>query len=123
MLKNLFSQSENKFFYKEGNIYKLYMIITKSRLAIILSKLRQFENPKFLDEQYTTDSEIAAMVLWNAYMSGNIKGKTIAYLGAGTGILGIGALLLGAKKVFFVEKDENAVKILKENLEGTKEAY
>ncbi len=92
------------------------MRLTKSGLGIILSKLHNFENPRFSDEQYTTDSEIAATILWNAFLAGNIKDKIIADLGAGTGILGIGAGLLGAKEVFFVEKDEKTLKILRKNL-------
>jgi len=70
---------------------------TKSSLAIELSNLNVFSKAKVKLEQYPTDSEIAADVLWNAYMKDELKGKTIADLGCGTGILGIGALLLGAK--------------------------
>ncbi len=92
------------------------MINSKSNLAILLSKLRLFEAPKLKAEQYTTDSEIAAAVLWQAYYLRDIENKTIADLGSGTGILGLGALLLGAKKVFFVENDKDSIKIAKENL-------
>jgi len=92
------------------------MINSKSNLAVLLSKLRLFEAPKLKAEQYTTDSEIAAAVLWQAYYLRDIENKTIADLGSGTGILGLGALLLGAKKVFFVENDKDSIKIAKENL-------
>jgi len=85
-------------------------ITSKSQLAIILSKLDSFSTPKIREEQYPTDSEVAADVLWNASLQGDIKGKIIADLGAGTCILGIGCLLLGAKQVFFVEKDGEAIK-------------
>ncbi len=94
------------------------MIGSKSRLAIELSKLKVFEDPNIKEEQYPTDSEIAAEVLWNAYMNDDIEGKVIADLGSGTGILGIGCLLLGAELVYFVEKDEKAMEIAKENLEN-----
>jgi putative methylase len=90
-------------------------MITKSGLAIELSKLKAFENPKAKAEQYITDPENAAEVLWFAYMKGDINGKTIADLGCGTGILGIGTILLGAKKVFFVDNDEKALEICREN--------
>ena len=90
-------------------------MITKSGLAIELSKLKAFEKPKIKSEQYITDSEIAADVLWFAYMKGDINGKIIADLGCGTGTLGIGALLLGAKKVFFIDNDERALEICREN--------
>ncbi|MBW3023080.1 METTL5 family protein [Candidatus Woesearchaeota archaeon] len=89
--------------------------MTKSKLAIMLSKLKGFESPKLKAEQYVTDSEIAADVLWFAYMHGDIKGKIVADLGCGTGILGIGALALGARKVVFVDNDEEVMEICKAN--------
>lgn len=89
---------------------------SKSGLAIILSRLKKFKNPKSELEQYESDSEIAAEILWNAYIRRELENKVVADLGAGTGLLGIGALVLGAKKVFFVEKDLEATKIIKENI-------
>ncbi|MBN1385465.1 methyltransferase [Candidatus Woesearchaeota archaeon] len=94
------------------------MKLSKSGLAIELSKLKAFEDPSAKQEQYPTDSEIAAEVLWQAKMLGDVDDKKISDLGAGTGILGIGALLLGAEECIFVEKDADAVKICKENIEG-----
>ncbi len=91
-------------------------MLTKKQLAIQLSKLCVFEKPKLFLEQYSTDSEIAADILWDALMKGDIANKTIADLGAGTGILGIGALLLGAHHVYFVEKDLDVVMLLNQNL-------
>lgn len=99
------------------------MINSKSSLAVLLSKLKKYENPKFIDEQYETESEIAAQVLWDAFMKGNIQDKTIADLGAGTGILGIGAALLGAKKVFMIEKDKDAFVVCKENIDELSESF
>ncbi|MBW2964747.1 METTL5 family protein [Candidatus Woesearchaeota archaeon] len=98
---------------------------SKSSLAVTLSKLQVFSAPRPKLEQYPTDSEIAAEILWHASMQGDIEGKTVADLGCGTGILGIGALLLGAKKVFFIDTDPAALDILKGNLErlGIKEGY
>ncbi|MAG08532.1 DNA methylase [Candidatus Woesearchaeota archaeon] len=90
--------------------------MSKSGLGIVLSKLKKFENPEVRAEQYPMDSEIGAEVLWNAFLMGDIKGKVIVDLGCGTGILGIGALFLGAKRVFLVDNDENALKIAKNNL-------
>jgi len=95
-------------------------INSKSRLAIILSMLNGFQGPKVRQEQYITDSEIGAFVLWNAYLSGDIEGGVIADLGSGTGILGIGALLLGAKHVFFVESDKDAIETAKDNVSKVK---
>lgn len=91
--------------------------MSKKRLAVELSKLKVFEEPDEHLEQYSTDSDVAAEVLWYAYMNNDMEGKVVADMGAGTGILGIGCLMLGAKKVYFVEKDECAVGLLKENLD------
>ena len=95
-------------------------MLSKSQLAIFLSKLKTFEKAKIAKEQYSTDSEIAAEILWFAYMNQDIKDMIIADLGCGTGFLGIATLLLGAKKVYFVDNDENALKICSENLKSIK---
>ena len=91
-------------------------IPSKKSLEVRLSRLKGFFAPKVRAEQYITPSEIAAEILWMAKMSGDIEGKRIADLGCGTGILGIGCLLLGASKVYFVEKDSDVIPHIKENL-------
>ena len=91
---------------------------TKKQIAIALSKIKNFEAPKIKLEQYMTDSEIASDVLWHAALHGHVEGKVVADLGCGTGIFGIGALLLGARHVHFVEVDEDALHTLKENLKA-----
>lgn len=91
-------------------------IRSKSGLAIALSRLEAFYEPKVRAEQYISDSETAAFVLWQAALLGDIRGKMIADLGCGTGLLGIGALMLGAKSVFFMDFDENALEKAKNNL-------
>lgn len=92
------------------------MINSKKQLAMALSRLKTFEKPIMKAEQYSTDSEIAAEVLWWAFQNKDIKGKTIADLGCGTGILGLGALLLEAKKIYFVDNDNEALAIAENNL-------
>ncbi len=82
---------------------------------MVLSRLEGFIEPKVRVEQYSTDPEIAAEVLWYAFMKGDI-GKVSVDLGCGNGILGIGMLLLGAERVYFIDSDENALKIAKKNL-------
>jgi len=93
-------------------------MFTKRSLAVELSKLARFKQPKQDKEQYATDGDTAAMVLWDAYQRGVLKEATVADLGCGTGILGIGALLLGAKQVTFVDIDQDALSILRKNLES-----
>ena len=95
--------------------------MTKTRLAITLSKMEVFESPKAALEQYPTDSEIAAEVLWQAYMLGDIENKSVLDLGCGSGILGLGAALLGASSLTMIDKDTNALELSKINL--SKEAF
>jgi putative methylase len=90
---------------------------SKKELAVTLSKLLVFEKASLRLEQYPTDSEVAAEILWWADQAGEIENKEVADLGCGTGILGIGALLMGAKFVHFVDVDKYALKRLKENLQ------
>lgn len=89
--------------------------MNKKNLELVLSRLKGFLNPKPSLEQYITPSKIAASLLWEAYMHGDILNKTICDLGSGTGILSLGAGILGAKKVVGIEKDKEAVKIANEN--------
>ena len=95
-------------------------MINKGNLAILLSKLKTFEKPEIIKEQYQTESEIAAEVLWFALLNKDLPGKVVADLGCGNGILGIGALMLGAKKTFFVDSDNNALVLAKENVKNMK---
>lgn len=91
------------------------MIRNKKDLALQLSQLQTFRQPSADLEQYQTASELAAQLLWDASLQGDIAGKVIADLGCGTGIFGLGALLLGAKKVYFVDLDSAALALAKEN--------
>jgi len=109
----------SKIFKKEVCLFK--NMLTKSKLAIVLSKLKRFENPKVMDEQYETDSETAATMLWSAYMNRDIEGKTVADFGCGTGILGIGAVLLGAERVYMIEKDKEVISTAEKNVELAEE--
>lgn len=90
----------------------------KSQLAIKLSKVEEFQQPKISLEQYITPPQLAADILHTAWMQGDIEGKKVIDLGTGTGIFAIGAALLGAEEIVAVEKDENAIKIAKENAEN-----
>ncbi len=88
----------------------------KKDLEIILSGLETFEKQQLDLEQYQTESHIAGDLLWHACMQGDIEGKTVADLGCGNGVFGIGALLLGAKKVIFLDVDDSAIKIARNNV-------
>lgn len=88
---------------------------------MILSRLKGFLEPNFGLEQYETESEIAAEVVWNAFYRREIEKKVVADLGCGTGILGFSTVLMGAKKVYFVDVDAKAIQIAKDNLKMLEE--
>jgi len=97
-------------------------IRSKKALAMVLSGLEGFSTPKVRVEQYATDAEIAAEVLWQAYMKGDIA-KVSVDLGCGTGILGIGLLALGSEKVYFIDSDQKVIDIAKKNLSKLESEY
>lgn len=97
--------------------------ISKSKLAIELSRLRDFDEHILHLEQYSTPSEIAADIVWKAYMLGDIRNRAILDPACGPGFLGIGCLLLGAKKVIFLDVDKEVINILKDNLIRIKNKY
>ena len=98
-------------------------IRSKKDLEVELSKLKNFESPSFELEQYATPSHIAAEWIWNMALKGEIAGRVILDAACGPGILGIGLLLMGAKKIFFVDKDQKALTICIENYNKIKGEY
>ena len=91
----------------------------KKQLEIELSKIiDDFKEPKIKFEQYMTPPEIAAFMIHYAWMRGKIENKKIIDIGAGTGMLGIGAAFLGGN-VTMIEIDKDAFEILKNNVAKT----
>ncbi len=88
----------------------------KRNLEIMLENVERYREPSASFEQYYTPSTIAADLLFFAHSMGDVNGKIIADLGAGTGIFTIGVCLLGAQKIYAVEIDSKAVEIMRENL-------
>jgi len=85
------------------------------QLEMTLQKLSGYAKPRPSLEQYMTPAPLAARLLYHALMKGDIRGKAVCDLGSGTGILAIGAALLGAGPVKGVEKDPGAVAVAREN--------
>lgn len=104
-------------FYKGCFIFMLIkkIILNKKQLEIELSKLKGFKEGKYELEQYQTPSGLAAEILWWAYMNGDVVSKKVLDAGCGNGIFGIGANLLGAKKIYFLDKDKKMIDLVKEN--------
>jgi len=85
------------------------------QLEMALQRCAGFEKPCATWEQYQTPATLAARLLYDAYMNGDIEGKVVTDLGCGTGILAIGAALLGARTVRAVDRDPAAIRITGEN--------
>lgn len=90
-------------------------IRSKKNLEIILQKLEKPQVYRNDLEQYPTDASLASEILFLAFLDGNIEGKTVGDFGAGNGVLGIGAALLGAVKVYCVEVDHEMVSVIGNN--------
>jgi len=89
--------------------------VKKQQLEILLQKVKGHPKPSADLEQYSTPAAIAADVLWFAYAQGDIAGRKVVDLGCGTGILGIGAKLLGADEVISLDLDEAALAVAMKN--------
>ena len=71
-------------------------------------------------EQYSTDGNLAARWLTDIAAFGDLsEGCTVADLGAGNGVLGLGALAMGAGRAILVEADQAACDVAKSNAEST----
>lgn len=90
------------------------MFRKKRQLEIALQSIPTFNTPKADLEQYQTPAEIAADLMWNAHSMGDIEGMKVADLACGTGILSMGAALMGASEVVGVDVDPDAVEIARQ---------
>lgn len=85
------------------------------QLEIRLQRCAGYRKPRADREQYPTPADLAARLLYDAFMQGDIEGKRVCDLGSGTGILAIGASLLGAASVTGIEIDADAITVAEEN--------
>ncbi len=81
-------------------------------------KNRELKSPK--SSATHPMSERARLSIFN--MLGDISGKTVLDLFAGTGSLGLEALSRGAKSCIFVENNPKTLQILKDNLKDIENA-
>lgn len=90
------------------------------KLGMALSKLDVREDLEVSLEQYVTPGDLASRWLFDIQAFGDLSpGCRVADLGAGNGILGIGAVMMGAGFVKLVEADEKLCKLAKKNAERT----
>ena len=85
------------------------------RLEMMLEDVTGFRHPSPTLEQYMTPAPLASRLVHHAFLAGNIEDMTVCDLGCGTGILGIGAALLGASRVDGYDCDMKVLEICSEN--------
>ncbi|HZF96547.1 MAG TPA: 16S rRNA (guanine(966)-N(2))-methyltransferase RsmD [Allosphingosinicella sp.] len=78
---------------------------------------RPLLSPQGQDTRPTSDRAREGLFSMLASRLGSFEGLEVADLFAGTGALGLEALSRGAARCTFVERDANAIKVLKRNLE------
>ncbi len=86
------------------------------KLEMLLEEIEGFAEPELELEQYPTPALLAAEILHFAYMQGDLE-TSVQDLGCGTGILAIGAKLLGAEKAVGYDLDPKALKVANNNAE------
>jgi putative methylase len=92
------------------------------QLEMALERLEGFGAPDPRLEQYRTPAPLAARLLFHAWSRGDIAGKSVIDLGCGTGVLSVGAALLGAAEVTGVDTDPVALKVAERNADAQKVA-
>jgi putative methylase len=80
-----------------------------------LSRLDGFDEPRADLEQYATPADVAAHIVHRADLQGDLRRRTVVDLGAGTGLLALGAALRGPDRVLALELDADALAIAREN--------
>ena len=89
------------------------------RLAMLLSGLAPNPSDSVELEQYATEGDLAARWLADIVAFGDLtEGCTVADLGAGNGVLGLGSLEMGSGRVILVEADQAACDVAKSNAES-----
>lgn len=90
--------------------------IKLKKLEQYLQSIDSFDKPKILLEQYVTPSHIASHFLFTIQNNyDDIRGKLVADLGSGTGMLTIGSAILDSSLSIGFEIDEDALSIAKFN--------
>ncbi len=89
----------------------------KKELERALQRVTPHTRPRPDLEQYSTPATIAADMLYTAHTFGDVEGREVVDLGCGSGILSIGAALLGAERVTGIDVDPQAIDDARRNVE------
>lgn len=80
-----------------------------------LQKVKGFDEADPSLEQYMTPATMASEMLFDAWRNGDIEGMKVVDLGCGTGMLSIGAWLMGAGMVDGYDVSEKALSVARSN--------
>jgi putative methylase len=86
-----------------------------SALAQQLAVVAGFENPRVSLEQYRTPPDLAARLVHDADLQGDIEDRLVMDLGTGTGMLALGAALRGPSTVVGIDIDPDPLRTAREN--------
>ncbi|HID18442.1 TPA: methyltransferase domain-containing protein, partial [Candidatus Bathyarchaeota archaeon] len=87
-------------------------LVRRRELEILLGKVKPHPKPDVHLEQYQTPPRLASTLLhMAAYTFNDLAGRTVCDLGCGTGILALGAAMLGAEYVVGLDLDPEAVRV------------
>jgi predicted RNA methylase len=90
--------------------------LRRQQLEIALSYLKPSPSPQLAHEAYDLDPSSAAEILFLAESRyGDVKNRTVLDLGCGSGILAIGAALMGAQTVVGVDINVDSVEMARTN--------
>lgn len=87
----------------------------RTELIRRLDRLAGFPSPRAADEQVRTPAEAAAEMLLEAAGRDDLADRVVADLGCGTGVLSVGAAMLGARRVIGIDRDPAAIALAREN--------
>jgi putative methylase len=90
--------------------------VRRKHLEILLSSLKPNPEPKLRYEEYSLDPISASTVLHLASSMRDVEGKYVVDLGCGSGILSIGAAVIGAKHVVGIDIDEGSIRVALGNM-------
>ncbi len=86
-----------------------------SALAQRLAVVAGFESPQVSLEQYRTPPELAARLVHDADLQGDIDGRFVIDLGTGTGMLALAAALRGPTGVVGIDIDPDPLSTARDN--------
>jgi len=85
---------------------------------MLLSSLKPNPEPKLRYEEYSLDPISASTVLHLAFSMKDIEEKYVVDLGCGSGILSIGAALIGARRIVGIDIDEDSIRVAQVNIKS-----